>query len=98
MRSVRRLLALTVAVATGASAVHCGARTELPLGRSHTPPSTAFCGSSDYETGFSELAIHVLLDKSDSMNQDGKWDEATAALGAFVDDPDAADIGIGLQY
>lgn len=40
----------------------------------------------------------VLLDRSLSMDDNGKWAAATAALGTFVRDPNAAGLALGLQY
>lgn len=47
--------------------------------------------------------LYLMFDTSDSMNQpltsgDTKWEEVVSSLTDFVEDPDTADIGIGLQY
>ena len=42
-------------------------------------------------------SMFVLLDRSGSMQDDNRWGEVTAALSAFVDDPAAAGLGLGLQ-
>lgn len=62
------------------------------------PPSSAFCARASYGSGHASLAIYVLLDRSGSMLDDNKWDDATTALDAFVNSPQAAGISIGLQY
>ncbi len=77
----------------------CGARTALPVPTaSAVPVSNAFCGRVTYASGFGGLSIYVLLDQSMSMANDMKWDSVTAAIAAFVDDPLAAGIGMGMQY
>jgi hypothetical protein len=95
-RFASRLLALALLLpAALAVPWGCGARTPLPV---PTLPSSAFCGRSTYDSGFGTLSIYLLLDKSLSMNDDGKWDDVTAAIAAFVDDPLADGMGMGLQF
>jgi von Willebrand factor type A domain len=100
VRFVRR--ALTAALALGAShAVFsaCGSRSGLLVGTSSAPPPTsAFCATSDYTSGGKDLAIYLLLDKSESMKNDEKWQQATAAIDAFVHDPSMNGVAIALQY
>lgn len=101
MRSRRssRAGALLAWAALSALAIACGARTELPTPGSAGPPrSSAFCAQGDYDGGYTSLGIYVLLDKSLSMDDDMKWDEVTAALSAFTDDPAVAGLGMGLQF
>ncbi len=83
--------------------IACGARTGLPVGEGSTevvgpPKSSGFCVHADYRAGFSDVSIHMILDKSGSMLDGNKWSSATAALSALVDDPSAAGLGFGLQY
>lgn len=44
------------------------------------------------------LDMYVMLDKSGSMSDTSKWTSVTAAIRNFVDAPESAGIGIGLQY
>ncbi len=93
---VAALLAAPAAIIPG-----CGARTGLRVGdagASAPPPSSGFCASASYRSGYSSLSIYILLDMSGSMNDDNKWDEATAALSAFVSDPAMSGLGVGLAY
>lgn len=93
--------ALATCAAAAAILIACGARTGLPSGGvdvAGPPKSAAFCVRADYRSGFSDVSIYLLLDKSGSMLDANKWDDATAALGALVDDPNAAGLGFGLQY
>ncbi len=88
---------LVVALAAGLAAA-CGARSQLPAwGDGSGPASSAFCARAEYSSGYEELSIYVLLDKSASMDADNKWVQATTALAAFVDDPGAEGLSIGLQ-
>ncbi len=82
----------------------CGAKTGLEWNGvpaqvgAGPPPSSAFCAQASYRSGHASLAIYVLLDRSGSMLDDNKWDDATTALDAFVNSSQAAGISIGLQY
>jgi hypothetical protein len=88
-----------IAVVTGLVAA-CGARTGLFVSEAPNgpPKSDEYCVHADYRSGYSDLSIYILLDSSESMGDDNKWDYATAALSAFVADPDAAGLDIGLQF
>ncbi len=61
------------------------------------------CATSSEEAKRVPLDLYFMLDTSGSMDDlvlDGqsKWDQVSAALVAFVRDPDSAGIGVGLQY
>lgn len=90
-----RLTALALSLALVAAS--CGSRTGLLSPEVH-PKSTAFCARAGYESGHSDVTILVLLDASYSMADNGKWDDATAAVAALVHDADAAGMGFGLDY
>jgi len=95
---VKVLGALIILVLATAFAAACGARSQLPAwGDGSGPASSAFCSRAEYSSGYEELSIYVLLDKSASMEADDKWVQATTALATFVDDPSAAGLSIGLQ-
>jgi hypothetical protein len=83
----------------------CGSKTGLlaptaqtDAGTEADAPRAEFCASLGYRVGYTSLAIYVLLDKSESMANDNKWAQTLAALGAFVDDPSLAGLGIGISY
>ncbi|HEY8040160.1 MAG TPA: hypothetical protein VIF15_10220 [Polyangiaceae bacterium] len=77
----------------------CGDRTGLLVPSTHVPErSGAFCVRADYVGGSGQVTLLVLLDRSLSMDDHGKWAAATAALGAFVKNPGADGIALGLQY
>jgi Mg-chelatase subunit ChlD len=100
-RRVRAAIAALFLLAPASLVPACGARTGLHIAEEDagaTPPSASFCARANYRSGYSSLSIYVLLDKSGSMADDNKWDEATSALSAFVSDPAAAGLGIGLAY
>ncbi|MFO0588797.1 MAG: vWA domain-containing protein [Polyangiaceae bacterium] len=100
-----------VAVAWAAAA-GCGARSELWSGQvagdddagaavdagPDVLPTNAFCGESTYDSGPTELSMFVLLDRSGSMQDDNRWGHVTAALSAFATSPQAAGLGMGLQF
>jgi len=44
------------------------------------------------------LDIFIMLDQSGSMGDNNKWQNTTNAISAFVNSPEAAGIGVGLQY
>jgi hypothetical protein len=97
-RIVRRASAFPFVIAIGVVAA-CGSRTGLLVDESFSQTKSAlFCLHAEYASGRGDVGLYVMLDDSGSMNDDQKWDLATAALSAFVDDPRAAGIEIGLQY
>lgn len=95
---MRRLVGV-MAVA-GRIAAACGTRTGLLTDglAADVPKSSAFCVRVTYESGHSDVALYVLLDKSLSTDDAGKWGSATAAIAALVRDPNAAGMGFGLQF
>jgi hypothetical protein len=44
------------------------------------------------------LDLYIMLDRSFSMSEEGKWDSVETALQSFVNSPDVAGIGVGLQF
>jgi hypothetical protein len=62
----------------------------------------AACAADNVKAQQQPLDMYVMLDQSGSMNESvsggTKWSAVTAALGAFVNQPSAAGIGVGLQY
>jgi len=44
------------------------------------------------------LDMYIMFDQSSSMKDNSKWTSTTAALKAFVEQPAAAGIGVGIQY
>jgi hypothetical protein len=90
--------AAAVFVAAGVTIAACGARSGLPEPPVEPTRSSAFCARATYDGGASQLEIFLLLDRSDSMKDDAKWDQVTAAIGAFVDDPQTGGLGLGLQF
>jgi hypothetical protein len=94
--TVRILASALLASSALAIPPGCGARSSLS---SPAPvPSNVFCGRASYNGGFAGLSIYVLLDQSASMADDGKWDSVTAAIGSFAGSPEAAGIGMGMQF
>jgi len=73
----------------------CGSKSGLP---GAAGPSAAFCASAEYSSGARDLAIYILLDRSESMQNDDKWIQASAALAAFVNDPATQGVAVALGY
>jgi hypothetical protein len=93
---VRRGAGLLVAL-TIAGALACGARTPLGSG-SVEVRNNAFCVKTTTPSGADEVTLYVLLDASYSMSYGSKWPDTTAALSYFVTAPDAAGMGLALQF
>src|SRR4051812_49773554 len=97
MSSFRHVAAaLALAASASIALPSCGARSALVVGGGELR-SSAFCGRGEDAAGYKSLSIYLLLDKSGSMLDDSKWTEVSAALGAFVDDPLAAELGVRLH-
>ncbi len=56
------------------------------------------CEGFDEAAELTPVNMFIQFDKSGSMDQDGKWGNATAALSAFFQDPDAAGLRVGLRF
>lgn len=56
------------------------------------------CAADAYSGKSVPLDMQIMLDKSASMQLDGKWDAVVAALQQFVQSPSADGIGVGLQF
>ncbi len=108
------MVGIALSTSAWAAASGCGARSELYLGGvtaeedaapdaavdalPDVPKANDFCAEATYDSGPTDLSMFVLLDRSGSMQDDNRWAAVTAALSAFVDDPSAAGLGIGLQF
>jgi hypothetical protein len=63
----------------------------------------AACGPPDCSGGVSQASLrkvnmYVIVDRSNSMSGNGKWDGARAALQDFFGDPASAGIGVALEF
>lgn len=56
------------------------------------------CASTTVSAEVRPLVAYMLFDRSGSMNDDGKWEAATAALEQFFGSPDAAGLGVALNF
>ena len=56
------------------------------------------CASDVYSGELIPLDMLIMLDKSGSMSDTGKWGAVTGAIGDFVNLPESADIGVGLGF
>jgi hypothetical protein len=56
------------------------------------------CASEAIEAELSPLTMFIAFDKSGSMDSNNKWDNATAALTAFIQSPTAADMEVALRF
>jgi hypothetical protein len=87
----------TLLATLSAIGVACGSRTGL-LTPALSLRSSQFCTRADYRAGTGDATVLVLLDRSYSMMDSGKWAAAGAALATFVEDPQTAGVAVGLQY
>jgi hypothetical protein len=62
------------------------------------PDSLAACAAESHEGETLPLDLYVMLDRSNSMNVDDKWSSVTSAIQSFVETPDFAGLGVGIQY
>src|SRR5262245_9246901 len=58
----------------------------------------AACATDVHKSEASPLDIYVMLDQSTSMDDVGKWGNVKSAFQTFVNSPQAAGIGVGIQY
>lgn len=77
---------------------------------SDEPSTDPFDGDDGGGTGFEECAVQttvaetipldmvIMLDRSGSMDEAGKWSSVTGAIDSFASDADSAGIGVGLSY
>ena len=58
----------------------------------------AACATETHKSQSVPVDIYILMDKSGSMAEVGKWSSVVSAFGTFVADPKSAGLGVGLQY
>jgi hypothetical protein len=56
------------------------------------------CAASSQVATLVRLDILVMFDRSGSMREDDKWKNATAALKAFIQDPDSAGLSVAIRF
>lgn len=56
------------------------------------------CAGTSVQAQLIPLDMYVMFDRSGSMQDAGKWTNATSALKKFVQNPGSAGIGVGLQF
>jgi hypothetical protein len=56
------------------------------------------CASESIEAELLPLTMFIAFDKSGSMGDNNKWNDATAALKGFFADPTAADLEVALRF
>jgi hypothetical protein len=56
------------------------------------------CASDSIEAELAPLTMYITFDKSGSMDDNNKWENATNALKAFFADPAAADLEVALRF
>jgi hypothetical protein len=83
---------------TGASSPDVGGRAGVDAGGdSGSGEDAGPCAASAYEAKPAPLDIHIMLDRSCSMEGD-KWDAARSGLKQFVSDPAAHGLNVALTY
>jgi hypothetical protein len=88
---------------SGANAPGTGSGGGLTVGSAQGGNHTGGgCAGDNYSAEEQPLDMYIMLDQSGSMSETvqsgSKWTAVTGALGQFVQLPDAAGIGVGLQY
>lgn len=58
----------------------------------------AGCATSSVEARLLPLNMFIAVDKSGSMNENGKWDSAKMAFSQFFQDPAAANLRVALRF
>jgi Mg-chelatase subunit ChlD len=61
-------------------------------------PGFEECATQTDAAQLKPLDMVVMLDRSGSMNEDGKWAAVSVALSDFANDPTSAGIGLGVGY
>jgi hypothetical protein len=56
------------------------------------------CAAETFPGKLVPVDLHILLDRSASMQDSGKWGAVISALTTFINDPSSGGIGVGLQY
>ncbi len=69
----------------------------IGMGGSNTGSVGGSCAATVNKAEQVPLGMYLMIDKSGSM-QGANWTAVTNALKAFIDQPSAAGIGVGLQY
>ncbi|NUP06177.1 MAG: VWA domain-containing protein [Polyangiaceae bacterium] len=60
--------------------------------------NTMECASEAIEAELAPLTMFITFDKSGSMDDNGKWTNATTALKTFFGDPGAAELEVALRF
>jgi hypothetical protein len=56
------------------------------------------CASASISAELLPVTMLIVFDRSGSMDDSNKWNDATAALTSFVQNPEAAGLGVGLKF
>jgi len=56
------------------------------------------CSATRASAELTQVNLLLMFDKSGSMDDDNKWPDATAALIAFLRDPETAGLGVALRF
>lgn len=86
--------------ANGSGASGAGDATSTSTGFEAQSSSSGLneCASETTEATLAPLTMFIAFDKSGSMGQDNKWNQATNALKAFFADPEAAGLEVALRF
>jgi hypothetical protein len=71
-----------------------GANDQLP----ETAGEFEACATGGASADFVVSAMLLVVDKSSSMNNDNKWNQASAALVSFLQSPETSGLSIGLRF
>lgn len=88
----------TGGASSGGSSAAPNITTDGGGGSSGALTEDAACASDELEAELIPLAMYIMLDKSGSMDDGGKWNDAESALTQFVNDPASTGIKVALGY
>ncbi|MEZ4370683.1 MAG: vWA domain-containing protein [Polyangiaceae bacterium] len=61
-------------------------------------PNLESCANESAEAELAPIDLYVMLDRSCSMDDYGRWDAVTTALTSFVNDTSSDGVGVGIEY
>lgn len=90
-------------VGSGSASSGAGSGTGAAAGGASATPGGGLsegnaCGSGMVSAKLSPVSMFVMFDRSQSMNDNAKWPNATAALSAFFQNPSADGLRVALRF
>ena len=98
-RTLRRVVAVAALLAAACHHQHDGPSGDADLGMDGSADlGGPACATQSTKAELAPLDLLLLLDTSASMDYQGKWTSVKGAVKAFVQNPQATGLGLGLQY